>query len=104
MTLIDIIKFAISLAIYFLPTIVARTRDHHSGRAIFYTNLLLGWTIIGWVIAFIWSFTNPVQVIVNNQKQQSAADEIQKLAILKEQGLLTEDEFTKKKQQLLENT
>jgi len=40
---------------------------------------------------------------VNNQTPKSVADEIQKLAALKEQGLLTEDEFAKKKQQILEN-
>jgi len=40
---------------------------------------------------------------VNNQTAKSAADEIQKLAALKEQGILTEDEFTRKKLQILEN-
>lgn len=99
-----LIVLGILLAIYFLPTIVASNRGHQSSGAIFFLNLLLGWTLLGWVVAFVWSFTNPTQVVVNNQTQKSAADEIQKLAALKEQGLLTEDEFKKKKLQILENT
>ena len=98
-----LIVLAIMLAIYFLPTIVASNRGHQSAGAIFFLNLLLGWTLLGWVVAFVWAFTNPSQVIVNNQATTSVADEIQKLARLKEQGLLTEDEFAKKKQQILKN-
>lgn len=101
--IVGLISLAIILAIYFLPTIVASNRGHQSTGAIFFLNLLLGWTLLGWVVAFVWSFTNPTQVVVNNQSPKSVADEIQKLAALKEQGLLTEDEFTKKKQQILEN-
>lgn len=43
--------------LHFLPTLIALLRGHHNGFAIFLTNLLLGWTVIGWIIAFIWSFT-----------------------------------------------
>lgn len=38
-------------------TSIALVRGHHNGFAIFLTNLLLGWTVIGWVVAFIWSCT-----------------------------------------------
>ncbi|MEQ8433855.1 MAG: superinfection immunity protein [Oceanicaulis sp.] len=47
----------ISALLYFLPTVIALARSHHNGFAIFLTNLLLGWTLIGWVIALIWSVT-----------------------------------------------
>ena len=47
----------ISALLYFLPTVIALARGHHNGFAIFLTNLLLGWTLIGWVIALIWSVT-----------------------------------------------
>lgn len=43
--------------VYFLPTVIALARGHHNGFAIFLTNLLLGWTMIGWLIALIWSVT-----------------------------------------------
>jgi hypothetical protein len=43
--------------LYFLPTIVALSRGHLSALAIFFLNLLLGWTLIGWLAALIWSCT-----------------------------------------------
>jgi hypothetical protein len=43
--------------VYFLPTVIALARGHHNGFAIFLTNLLLGWTMIGWLVALIWSVT-----------------------------------------------
>ncbi len=92
------------LAVYFLPAIVAGGREHQSARAIFGLNLLLGWTLLGWVAAFVWALTDPAQVVVKNQFTQSAADEIQKLAALKERGILTSSEFDKRKQQILDNT
>lgn len=42
---------------HFLPTFIALLRGHHNAFAIFLTNLLLGWTVIGWVVALIWSVT-----------------------------------------------
>ena len=39
------------LGVYFLPSIVARAREHHQGVSIFILNLFLSWTFIGWVVA-----------------------------------------------------
>jgi hypothetical protein len=47
--------------VYFLPSIQAYSRNHNNSEAILCTNLLLGWTVIGWVIAFIWASTNNVR-------------------------------------------
>jgi hypothetical protein len=52
-----LITIGIMLIIYFLPAIVAWTRGHHNGNAIFLANLLLGWTILGWIGSLIWSAT-----------------------------------------------
>ena len=46
-----------SLIIYFIPSLIAAIRGHDNSFAIFLTNLLLGWTGIGWIVALIWSFT-----------------------------------------------
>lgn len=43
------------LFIYFLPSVVGRKKAN-SG-AIFVLNLLLGWTLIGWIIALVWACT-----------------------------------------------
>ncbi|CAC9605580.1 hypothetical protein [uncultured Gammaproteobacteria bacterium] len=102
----EFLVLIILLVIYFIPVIIASGREHPSTGAIFILNLLLGWTLLGWVFAIVWSFTNPTQVIVsnhNNQSTESTADEINKLAALKKQGLLTEEEFAAQKQKLLGN-
>ncbi len=50
---------AIVLGVYFLPTIVANRRQHRNTTAIFAFNLFLGWTFLGWVLAFVWALTRP---------------------------------------------
>jgi hypothetical protein len=42
-------------AVYFVPTIIAGSRKHRNSAGIFFLNLFLGWTLIGWVGALIWS-------------------------------------------------
>ena len=49
------------LIIYFLPSVIALTRNHNNLNAILVTNLLLGWTIIGWIAAMIWAHTKDVK-------------------------------------------
>ncbi len=43
--------------IYLLPGIVAAMRNHNNWLAIQVLNVLLGWTLIGWVVAMVWAFT-----------------------------------------------
>jgi len=46
------------VAVYFLPSIVAETRRKHTGTAgVVIVNLFLGWTLIGWLVAFVWACT-----------------------------------------------
>jgi hypothetical protein len=52
----------LALLVYFVPALFAASRKHHNKGAIFATNLLLGWTLLGWIIAFIWASTNPAPV------------------------------------------
>jgi hypothetical protein len=42
---------------YFLPTMIASCRHHRNGSAIFLVNLFFGWSVIGWLIALVWSAT-----------------------------------------------
>jgi len=60
MTQMDILLLVL-LALYFLPAIIASIRHHASSPAIFALNLLLGWTVLGWIIAFVWSLTGDVR-------------------------------------------
>ncbi len=51
----EFLVIAIILGVYFLPTIIGSSKNNIG--AIFALNLLLGWTFIGWVIAFVWALT-----------------------------------------------
>ncbi len=52
-------SFSVGVVLYFLPTIIAWVRAHYNRVAILALNLLLGWTVVGWVVSLVWSFTNP---------------------------------------------
>jgi len=49
----EFIVIGIVLVIYFLPTIIGFSKKN--AVAIFALNLLLGWSFLGWVIAFVWA-------------------------------------------------
>ncbi len=51
---------------YFLPTIRAHSVKHRQTNPIMIINLLLGWTIIGWIVALAWSFTTQDRKEVKN--------------------------------------
>ena len=47
----------LAAVLYFLPAAIAVLRPHQSAAAILVLNLLLGWTVLGWIVALIWSLT-----------------------------------------------
>ena len=47
------------LALHFLPTIIAAARHTQNFGWILLVNLLLSWTVIGWIVALIWSLCDP---------------------------------------------
>jgi hypothetical protein len=47
------VSFLLLAALYFLPSIIGK--DKRDAMGIFIVNLLLGWTLIGWVVAFLWA-------------------------------------------------
>jgi hypothetical protein len=56
--------------LYCTPTFIALARSHRSRWGIIAANLLLGWTVIGWIICLVWSLSNTHNyentIIVNN--------------------------------------
>jgi hypothetical protein len=44
--------------IYFLPTMIAQSREHRQAGAITALNILAGWTAIGWIVSFVWALTS----------------------------------------------
>mgnify|MGYP003655265091 CR=1 FL=1 len=49
----ELVIIGLVLCAYFLPTIIGYNCRKASG--IFFLNLFLGWTFLGWVGAFIWA-------------------------------------------------
>ena len=116
--------FAPSLVAFDLKIIddVLKGKKHRHRWLILLLNLFVGYTLIGWIILLIWSFRPgkileiPVAITVtqtdtvNSEKPlnipsektpESPEDRLQKLADLKEKGLIDEDEFKSKKEEIL---
>ena len=51
----EFLMLAALVAAYFLPGLVAYKRDHQNAASIMLLNLFLGWTLLGWVGALVWS-------------------------------------------------
>ena len=66
-----LLLLVILIVAYFIPAVVAARRHHHNAGAIFVLNLLFGWTVLGWVAAFIWACT-AVQHREGRQRGQRA--------------------------------
>jgi hypothetical protein len=43
------------IVIYILPTLIAFGREHPHRQDLLVLNLLLGWTLIGWIGVFLWA-------------------------------------------------
>jgi len=93
------------IILYFWPACVASGK-RNSG-AIFALNLFLGWTFVGWVIALVWACCEEPELNIkikdeNKTQQLNQYDELERLANLKDKGIISEDEFNKKKKDILE--
>jgi len=56
-----IILAGLIISFYFLPSIIAEGRGHRRSLAIFVLNILLGWTLLGWIAALAWACTSDVE-------------------------------------------
>lgn len=117
--LIAALFFVFAPALYLLPSFEAWKRDQPNLTPTVLVNLFLGWTLIGWVVAMVMAHksTEPqkVEVVYSTPTpaperpamapapaaKPSLADELIKLAELKEKGLLSEEEFNQQKAKLL---
>lgn len=54
--MIAILFLLVGALLYFVPTAVAQYRKASNMTAVILINLLLGWTMIGWVVALIMAF------------------------------------------------
>ena len=49
------------VVIYMLPTLIAFGREHPRRQDITVVNILLGWTLIGWIGVFLWALLTQVE-------------------------------------------
>ena len=59
---VTVILLMLIAAIYLLPTIFAYARDLPQRHVIALINILFGWTLLVWVIAFVWALAAPAPV------------------------------------------
>jgi hypothetical protein len=52
--------------VYLVPTLIAAARHTENRIAIFNLNLLLGWTLIGWVVALVWSLSRDAAIVTQS--------------------------------------
>ncbi len=60
----EVLLVVIFVGVFSLPTIRAVVSNHPRRLAIILINIFLGWTVIGWIVSFIWAFkfVPPTQV------------------------------------------
>ncbi|MCL9804779.1 superinfection immunity protein [Flavobacterium amniphilum] len=113
----EVIVLFLLLLVYFLPTAITLNRKKTGTATIIVLNLFLGWTVVGWVIAFIWACSNGKQVplitINNNQHNNeekiefpapslhNKLDSLRRLKDLLDSGALSVEEYENEKGKLL---
>lgn len=58
---VTIVMLLLVVVIYMLPTFIAFGRQHPKRQDIAVVNILLGWTLIGWIGVFLWALLVPVE-------------------------------------------
>jgi len=52
---IFMVELLLALILYMLPTLIAFARDVPQRFLINVLNIILGWTLIGWIVCFLWA-------------------------------------------------
>ena len=72
-TLATLFGLIFGLVLLFLPTLIARSRNHPNVRAIFLVNLFFGWTFIGWVVSLLWASAGRPRPVLYGQPYPAVA-------------------------------
>lgn len=78
MGVFTMVLMLVGVVIYFVPAFIAFKREHPQKVSIILLNVLLGWSVIGWVGSLIWAFTNPqkqtIQVVHTSLPREEAKE------------------------------
>lgn len=96
-----ILYLVISITIYLLPFIISAKRKKNDAVIILIFVLFLGWTIIGWIVCLIWALSENTSDVY--QKPESLTDKLTELNKLRNNKIITEEEFEKKRKEILKN-
>lgn len=58
-----------ALAIYLIPTIIAIVRHARNIVGIILLNIFGGWTLVGWIIALVWSIRDEMTILRKESKE-----------------------------------
>ena len=66
----------VGIGLYPLPTLIAAAREKtHGAAGVFLLNIFLGWTLIGWLVAFIWACSG--RTTAEDHRAESRNTEVQ---------------------------
>lgn len=68
---LGIVLLSACALLYFLPPVIASLRRHNNTVPIFLVTLFWGWTVVGWMIALTWSFTDNTSTPNDTEKEAS---------------------------------
>ena len=54
---ITVVELMLVAIIYMLPTLIAFARDIPARLTVTVLNIVLGWTLIAWVVLFLWAMS-----------------------------------------------
>ncbi len=81
-------------SIYMLPARIAKKHNHPHAETLFMVNLLLGWTILTWLICLI--------IATNGTKTSTTLEgALKELEKLRRKKLITDEEYATKRAQIL---
>ena len=104
-----VIFYLAFVGLYLLPAYEAARRKHPKFVPIALLDILLGWTVLGWIAAYVWALRTPEPVPAEEENvdspyavveepasrypANSTADALRELARLHEEGAINEEEF-----------
>lgn len=68
MEFLGFVFIAVAIYLYFIPAIYASRKNRRDTMPILVLNVLLGWTLVGWVVALVWAARDdsPASVVVQS--------------------------------------
>lgn len=100
-----IIVYGFLFRLYMYPTKVARRNVHEQTIAITWLNALFGETVIVWIAMLMWANTKktPKAALTAQPAEavQTVGEKMKELKELSDQGIISQEEFENKKQELL---